>query len=288
MPSTERQVDGLEMIPENFADFGGLAPKALDACRERFPVRAHGVATNLGGLDPLDADWLRRLKRLLDHVKAPCFSDHACFTAHQRVQSHDLLPLPFTEASAEHLGRRTREVSDRLERPMLLENITYYARMPGSTLTEPEWLERVLEISGAELLLDLNNLYLNAKNHGVPADDGEWVDPDAGEPGAPSLVEWLERFPLHRVSRIHLAGFSPRGEVLLDTHGGPVEDPVLALYRQTLRRIGPVETIVEWDNHVPDIDVLLDEADRVRAAARAALTPALDTPSLSARVEAPA
>lgn len=250
---TDRRIDGLEFVPENFADFGGRAPAVLEACRERWPLRAHGVASNLGGRDPLNRSWSKRLKTCLDGLEAPCFSDHACFTADEGVSSLDLLPLPFTVASAEYLGSRAKAWAQHLERPLLLENITYYARMPGSQLREGAWLAHVLEVSGAGLLLDVNNLYVNARNHGE--------DP----------IRALDEMPLERVERIHLAGHAHRGDLLVDDHGGPVADAVMNLYEEVLRRCGPIETILEWDNRVPPLDILLDEADRIRARAQVTL-----------------
>lgn len=250
---TTRRIDRLEFVPENFIGFGGRSVRVLEACRERWPLIAHGVTSNLGGVDPIVPEWVDTLRRFLDEVDAPCFSDHACFTAHRGIESLDLLPLPFTEASAEHLGERARALAERLERPLLLENVTFYAQMPGATMSEGAWLQRLVEVSGAKLLLDLNNVYVNARNHG-------W-----------DLDEVWSGLPWAHVERVHLAGHGERDGVLLDSHAGPVSDPVLALYLRLVREHGPVETILEWDNAIPPLDEVLDEADRVREAATAAL-----------------
>jgi hypothetical protein len=254
---TERRIDWIEIIPENFMGFGGHARRALDKCSQRWPVAVHGVALSLGGPDPLDQAYLAELGSLLDRVGAAWFSEHACWSAIGGVQTLDLLPLPFTETAAEHLAARTRHVADRIGLPLLLENITYYAEMPTSVLSEGAFLREVLQRSGAGLLLDVNNVYVNACNHGV--------DPRAA----------LEALPIERTRQIHLAGHRREGDVLLDDHGSAVHDPVLDLYAFALERTGPVPTLIEWDNRVPPLDVLLDDADRVRAVYEAASRRAL-------------
>ena len=245
---TERRLDWLEVIAENYSEQGGWRRRQLDEAASRWPVVAHGVSVSVGGADLLDVDNLRRLKRLLDEVGAEFYSDHLCWTSYGSHHYHDLLPLPRTEEAVRWCAARARQVSDALERPLLLENVTYYATMPGSVLDEGEFVRAVLEESSAYLLLDVNNVYLNAKNHGR--------DP----------LQTLLALPLERTRQIHLAGHEPDEEgVLLDRHGSPVASEVWELYREAIKRVGDVPTLIEWDNDIPALDRVLDEADRARA-----------------------
>jgi uncharacterized protein (UPF0276 family) len=244
--STTRRVDWLEIVAENFMGLGRRPARVLARCLERWPVVSHGTALSVGGPDPTD-DYVRALLPLLDRLESPFFSDHLCYASLGGVQSFDLLPLPFCEEAVEHAARRARAVQQRAERRLLLENVTYYATMPGSRMGEPDFVRAVVEEADVGLLLDLNNLYVNATNHGT--------DP----------MDAVGRLPLHRVGQIHLAGFLREGDVLLDTHSRPVAGAVWSLYREVLRRSGPVPTLIEWDQSIPSLDAVLDEADRARA-----------------------
>lgn len=242
-----RRVDWLEIVPENYVDIGGRARRILDACQERWTIVGHGVSVSLGGPDPLDEDYVHGLKRLCDRLDPPFYSDHLCYSAIDDVQMFDLLPLPFTDEAAEHAGARIRGLANRLERDVVVENITYYATMPGSNVTEGQFVTAVTEAADCGLLLDVNNVYCNAKNHGR--------DP----------LEVLFELPWQRTRQVHLAGFMEEGPRLLDDHGAPVVEEVWALYRALLEKVGPVPTLIEWDTRIPEIDRVLDEADRARA-----------------------
>jgi uncharacterized protein (UPF0276 family) len=246
LPETSRVLDWVELIPENFLTLGGRPQRALDACVERWTVLPHGVALNLGGPEPLDEDYLSGLKALVERVDAPFFSDHLCYTRLGGAYLHDLLPLPFSEEAVEHVVPRVREVKERVGRPFLLENPSYYARMPGGTLDEAAFLRHVAEEADCGLLLDVNNVYVNARNHG-------------DEPRA-----FLDALPLERVVQVHLAGHTELPELLIDSHGATVRDEVWALYRYLLERTGPVSTLIEWDQDIPSLEAVLDEADRAR------------------------
>jgi uncharacterized protein len=243
----ERPLDWLEIIPENYVGYGGAARRNLARCRERWPVIAHGVSLSLGGPDPLSAEYVTGLRRLLDERQAPFYTDHLCYATIEGVDFYDLLPLPFTEAAVRHTAGRIRELADRLERPVAVENITYYAQMPGGHLSEGQFVSAVVEEAGCGLLLDVNNVYVNAINHGQ--------DP----------LAVLEALPLRHTLQIHIAGHVEEGGRLLDTHGRPLVDPVWQLYEQALARVGPVPTLLEWDTDIPALDRVLDEADRARA-----------------------
>jgi uncharacterized protein len=249
---TARRVDWLEIVSENFMESAGRPRYVLDACRERWPIVPHGVAASVGHA-PRDADrYAGALGELVARIDAPFFSDHLCYSSLGGQQSFDLLPLPFTEEAVDAVARRAQELARRVGREMVLENITYYAVMPGSEMPEHAFVCEALEASGCGLLLDLNNLYVNAMNHGE--------DPRAS----------LSRVPFERVRQIHLAGYSVEDGVLLDTHSAPVSDAVWALYRETIARTGKVPTLIEWDQRIPSLDAVLDEADKARAILEAA------------------
>ncbi|OJT16531.1 hypothetical protein BO221_49620 [Archangium sp. Cb G35] len=247
LPETSRALDWVEIIPENFLTLGGRPQRALDACVERWPVLPHGVALNIGGPEPLAEDYLSGLKALVERVDAPFFSDHLCYSRLRGTYLHDLLPLPFSEEAVEHVVPRVREVQARVGRPFLLENPSYYALMPGGTLDEATFLRHVAEEADCGLLLDVNNVYVNARNHGY--------DPRA----------FVDALPLERVVQLHLAGHEQQPDVIIDTHGAPVCDEVWSLYRYVLERTGPVSTLLEWDQDIPSLEAVLDEADRARA-----------------------
>lgn len=246
----QRELDWLEFVPENFVGRGGRYAAVLQACAERWPLVPHGVSLSIGGPDPFDEDYLRELRGLLDRIEASYYSDHLCFASIADAGFYDLLPLPWNEAAAAHIGARARELSAALGRPLALENITYYAKMPGSETSEGAYVERALASAQAGLLLDLNNIFVNAHNHHGDA------------------LAMLEAMPLDRVAHVHLAGHVPDGRRLLDSHNAPVADGVWALYRELLTRCGPLPTLIEWDAKIPDLDTVLDQADRARAIMR--------------------
>jgi uncharacterized protein len=246
----ERRVDFLELVPEVFLGVGGETRRVLHALRERYPMLVHGVSLSLGGPDPLTPRKLADLAALCRELDAPYYSDHVCLSSIDGIETFDLLPLPFTEAAALHVATRCRAARERMERPIALENITYYAKMPGSAWTEGQFLSAMLEASDAELLLDVSNVLANAQNHGL--------DPQSA----------LDALPLARTRQIHLAGqrFDSELQLQVDDHASAVSEASLALYEHALRRIGrPVPTLIEWDQNLPSLDALLDLADLVRA-----------------------
>lgn len=247
--ATERRVDWLELTPENYLGRGGGMERHLARCLDRWPVLVHGVTASVGGPDPFDDHWLGALRRLLERVRAPFYSDHLCWTAVGGQQTHQLLPLPFHRAARDHAVARIRALRDRLGVPVAVENISFYAVMPGSETDFATFEADVLEAADCGLLLDVNNLYVNARNHGV--------DP----------VALLDRYPLHRVWQIHLAGHEHVHGRWIDHHGAPVSDEVLALYAEVLRRVGPTPTLLERDLNLPPLDEVLDEADAIRGRA---------------------
>ncbi|WP_437875127.1 DUF692 domain-containing protein [Sorangium sp. So ce513] len=244
-----------ELSPENYMRRGGYFPAALERVRERCALLTHGLTMSVGGIDPLDAGYLRDLGRFLGRLDPPFHSDHLCFSGVDGRFLHDLLPLPLTSAAAAHAAARIREAEDRLGRPMAIENITYYLAPGRAALDEADFLVEVLERAGCGLLLDVNNLYVNGRNHGV--------DPAA----------LLEKIPPGRVVAMHVAGHEWRDDagLLIDTHGAPVIAPVLDLLARAVARTGPVPVVLERDNDVPPLEALLAERAEVEAAYRRGL-----------------
>lgn len=231
-----------EVISENFMDSRGRPRYVLDQIAERYPVVMHGVSLSIGSTDPLDFEYLSRLRELARATRARWVSDHLCWTGVAGLNAHDLLPIPFHEASLRHVVNRVRVVQDFLERPLVLENPSSYVTFQSSTLTEWEFLSRLCEETGCGLLLDVNNVYVSAINHDF--------DP----------VEYIERLPHRRIVQFHLAGHTNCGTHLIDTHDGPVIDPVWRLYRRAHELTGGVSTLLEWDARIPPFDVLHAEA----------------------------
>lgn len=233
----------LEVHSENYFGDGGPPHHYLERLRADYPLSLHGVGLSLGGNDPLDTGYLNHLKTLIRRYQPALVSDHLCWAAAGGQHAHDLLPLPYTEEMVYHLAGRIRQVQDALERPILVENVSGYVGFRQSTLTEWAFVCAVVEEADCGLLLDVNNLYVNAVNFGH--------DPRA----------WLDAIPAERVGEIHLAGFDldPTG-LLVDTHGRPVHPPVWDLYRDFADRLGPRPTLIEWDTDLPALDTLLAEA----------------------------
>ena len=248
-------VDFLEILVENYAPYGGRLKRLAEQAAEQYPIVLHGVGLSVGGPDPLDARYLESLNDLARRTGALWFTDHVCWSSGFGVEYHDLLPLPFTEEAASHVARRLREAQSRVCLPLGLENPSYYVKHPDAPLSEVEFLNALLEEADCGLLLDVNNVYVNARNHGY--------DPYA----------FIDALPAERVWQVHLAGHFDRGDVLIDTHGAAMTDDVLDLYRHTLRRTGGISTLFEWDNDLPPLSTVLVENDRARAAAHDVLGP---------------
>lgn len=246
-------IDWFEIVSENYLVEGGKALYYLDAIGEHYPLVMHGVSLSIGGPHPLDLDYLNRLKQLAKRVQPAWISDHLCWSRGNAHQLHDLLPLPYTEESLQHVAARVRQVQEVIERPLVLENVSSYLRCAGDQFTEWQFLAALCELTGCELLLDINNVYVSARNHGF-------------EPW-----DFISGLPAQRVRQLHLAGHSDYGSYLIDTHDQPVSDPVWQLYQRTLRHLGPVSTLLERDDHYPALDVLLAELGQARALAAEAL-----------------
>ncbi len=236
-----------EFCPENYMDRGGRSRRSLLDVAERYPLVSHGVGLGIGSVDALDHAYLTRLKRLIEETGALWASDHLCWNRADGRSSNDLLPLPFTAEAVHHTAARIREVQDFLELPFLVENISTYTILPGAEMTEGEFTRAVLEEADCGLLLDVNNVYVNWRNHGT--------DPH----------EFMRAIPRERIGQMHMAGHEDRGHVVVDTHGAPVRDEVWALFRDALAISGPTSVLLEWDCNIPSLERLLEEAAAARA-----------------------
>ncbi len=250
--SETQPVDFVEVISENFMACGGRPLVTLEAMRERHPVILHGVSMSLGSAHGLNRDYLTALKTLASRIDPLWVSDHLCWTGTSSHNSHDLLPLPYTEEALARFAANLNFAQDVLERPMLVENPSSYVGFAHSTLSEWEFLAELSRRTGCYLLLDVNNIYVSSINHGFDPQD------------------FLAGIPVDRVRQIHLAGHShgPEG-MLIDTHDAPVCAEVWALYARAVERFGPCATMIERDDDIPPLGDLLAELEQARTLALA-------------------
>lgn len=256
---TRPAVGFLEVHSENFFAEGGAALEVLRQGRAHYPISLHGVGLSLGSAGGLD-DWhLDQLQRLVDQIEPVRVSDHACFArgtlsaagGQQPVHASDLLPVPFSTLALDVMCANVQRVQDRLKRPISVENLSAYIAWNSSNLTEPEFLASLAQRTGCGLLVDVNNIYVNALNDRLAGVDGDPVQ---------RCRDWLDAMPPAAVTELHLAGHADCGDIVIDDHGSRVSDPVWSVYRHALNRFGAVATLIEWDTDVPALDVLLDEA----------------------------
>ncbi len=248
-------MDWFEVISENFMVRGGKALENLEGLRARYRVVPHGVSLSIGRAEPLDLEYLARLKALVERIDAPWASDHLCWTGTGSANLHDLLPLPLTRGAIDHVAARVRQVQDFLGRPFALENASSYLTFTSSTMPEWEFLGEIAEKADCGILLDCNNIFVSAKNHGFDANT--YVDAVAPD----------------RVVQMHLAGHTDKGTYLLDTHSDHVREEVWELYRRATRRIGATSTLIEWDDDIPSWDDLALEAMTARKMREEVLSP---------------
>jgi uncharacterized protein (UPF0276 family) len=243
----EQPIGFVEVHAENYMGAGGPPHAMLRQLRERYALSIHGVGLSIGSAAPLDLDHLARLKALCDRYEPESFSEHLAWSSHGEVYLNDLLPLPYMPETLDHIASHIDQVQETLGREMLLENPSTYLQFAESTIAEAEFLTEIARRTGCGLLLDVNNVFVQAKNHGTLAED------------------YLAAFPLSRVKEIHLGGHDEqcdetRAPLLIDAHGAAVADPVWALYESVVARTGPLPTLIEWDNNVPEWPVLAAEA----------------------------
>ena len=235
-------VDWFEVLSENYMDTGGRPLYILDRIVERYPVALHGVSLGIGNTDPIDREHLGKLKELAKRSRAHWVSDHVCWTGVLGRNTHDLLPMPYTEAALRHTVRRVRQVSEFLERPLVLENPSSYVEFASSTMPEWEFLARLAEDADCGLLLDVNNVYVSAFNHGFD----------------PAL--YVDSIPADRVVQYHVAGHTNKKTHIIDTHSDHAIPEVWELYRRAWARTGPTATLYEWDENIPELKVVVAEA----------------------------
>ncbi|HEX9301201.1 MAG TPA: DUF692 domain-containing protein [Casimicrobiaceae bacterium] len=237
----------LEVHSENYYAGGGTALAALDRIRVDYPLSLHGVGMSLGSTDPLDATHLAKLRRLIDRCEPQLVSEHLCWSGAGGRHLNDLLPLPYTEEALAHVCRRIAQVQDFLGRELAVENVSSYLAFADATIPEWEFVAAVARRTGCKLLVDVNNIYVNATNHGFDADT------------------YLAAMPVEAIAEIHLAGFEDIGSCLIDTHGAPVAPDVWSLYARAIDRYGPRPTLIEWDVDIPPLDTLLAEAAKAQS-----------------------
>jgi uncharacterized protein len=268
---TRPALDFLEVHSENFFAEGGAALALLQQARVTYPVSLHGVGLALGsacGVDPWHLDQLARLAERIEPVR---ISDHACFARAvingQDVHAADLLPIPFNQAALDVFCRNVQQVQERLGRPLLVENLSAYLTLAGSDRSETDFLGELVQRTGCGLLVDVNNIYVNALNTRLA------IGPDAPEP-LRACEDWLSRLPAGAVGEIHLAGHCVMDDIVIDDHGSRVADAVWQLYAHAIARFGAVPTLIEWDTAIPPLAVLLGEAECARRLSQRAETAA--------------
>lgn len=248
--TTRPVVPWFEVISENFMGTrggeGGRPLEILEQVRENYPVVLHGVSLNIGSTDPIRLDYLSRLKWLVRRIEPAWVSDHLCWTGVDGENLHDLLPLPYSSKVVRHVAERVAQVQDVLGRQILLENVSSYLTFMHSEMTEWEFLSEVARCADCGILLDVNNVYVSATNHQFDA------------------REYLNGVPASRVGQLHLAGHDDGGSLLIDTHDRPVSRQVWELYEYAIERLGPINTLIEWDDKLPSLPKLLEEAARAR------------------------
>jgi uncharacterized protein len=241
-----------EVHAENYMGAGGPTHRALEAVRRDHPLSLHGVCMSIGGERPLDQTHLKRFRDLVERYEPALVSEHLAWSTHDTTYFNDLLPLPYTEATLGRVCAHIDQVQEAIWRPLLLENPSTYLAFTESTMSETEFIRRVAERTGCGLLLDINNVFVSAVNHGF------------------SALDYLDDFPLAQVGEIHLAGHAEQTDdegdlLLIDSHDGPVADAVWKLYEIIIGRCGPVPTLIEWDSNIPDWSILKAEATAAQA-----------------------
>jgi uncharacterized protein len=235
-------VDWVEVISENFMVDGGRPLSVLEKVRRDMPIALHGVSLSIGSVEPLNTEYLHRLRDLIRRIDPAIVSDHLCWGRHGRHYGHDLWPLPYTEEALAHVVARVLSVQEALGRQILLENVSSYVTFHDSSMSEWEFLSAVAERADCGILLDINNIAVSAHNNGFDA------------------REYLRGVPVDRVAQFHLAGHSCEGAYLIDTHDQPVQEPVWALYAEAVAHFQRTSTLIEWDDNVPELEILVEES----------------------------
>ena len=242
--TTQPKLPWVELLADNHLAEGGLVYAQLDAITELYPVTLHCVGMSLASTSPLDKSYCQKIKVLAERVDAAWVSEHLCFTSANGIHSHDLLPIPYNQESLSHCANRILQIQDFLGERLLIENVSNYMTFKQSDRSEIDFIVELAEKSDCWLLVDVNNIYVNHINHGLNAQ------------------EYIKRLPLERIKEIHLAGYQQQENYLLDAHNNPVSEPVWDLYQQLLQRKADIPTLIEWDNDIPSLEVLINEAHK--------------------------
>jgi len=236
----------IELAPENWIGMGGYWKRKLDSAAERFPVTCHGLSLSIGSPDDLDMDFLKQLKAFLKRYDVEIYSEHLSFSKAANAHLYDLLPIPFREDAVKHVAERIRFVQDYLERPLVIENVSYYTAV-AAEMTEIEFINNVLDEVQCQLLLDVNNVYVNAFNHSY------------------SPTDFIRQLPLNRVAYMHMAGHEKvQPDLIIDTHGEAIIDPVYELFDYAVQLMQPVPVLLERDFNIPETTELIGEMNRLR------------------------
>lgn len=235
-----------EVLMDNHTSTGGLIPRQLAAVREHYPLSLHCVGMSLGGVDPLDVEYLEVVRRMMQVYEVAQVSDHLCFTRYGNHHFNDLLPIPFTAESLAHVCGRIEQVQDFLGARILVENVSTYLQFSDSAINEAEFLSELATRTGCGVLLDINNAYVNEFNHGI------------------SAREFIDSIPIEHVGEVHLGGYEDRLDYLIDAHNNRVSDPVWRLFDYYLQSGHCAPVLIEWDNDIPELDILLDETGRAQ------------------------
>jgi uncharacterized protein (UPF0276 family) len=239
--------DFVEFAPENWMNLGGNSKKQIHKIAERYPVLCHGLSLSIGSPDPLDMDFMQKLKSFLDEYKVKLYSEHLSFAKCDNAHLYDLLPIPFREDAAKHVIEKIKQVQDYLERPFVMENVSYYTPV-AAQMGEAEFISMIVKETGCNLLLDVNNVYVNAFNHNYHAQS------------------FIRQLPLDKVAYIHMAGHTQVApDLIIDTHGEAIIDPVYDLFAWTIEKIKPVPVLLERDFNIPEMNELNGELNRLRS-----------------------
>ena len=244
------KVDWFEAITEDYLVPGGKPLYYLNRIRELYPLVMHGVSLSIGSCDPLNMEYLKKVKLLAEKIQPAWISDHLCWTGINGLNMHDLLPLPYTEEAVKHVVDRVKQVQDFLGRQILLENVSSYIEYCDSKTNEWEFLTAIAEQADCLILLDINNIYVSSVNH--------QFDP----------LDYLNAIPINRVRQFHLAGHKNCGNYIIDTHDSPIIDGVWSLYTQAVKRFGRVATMIERDDDIPEFPILFAELQQAKKIAK--------------------
>ncbi len=237
----------VELAPENWMGIGGYWKKVLNQVAEKYPITCHGLSLSIGSPEEIDQAFLKDVKQFLKNYDVKIYSEHLSYSKCDNAHLYDLLPIPFTEDAVKHIAQRIREVQDVLERKIAIENVSYYTPV-AAEMSEPEFINAIVSEADCKLLLDVNNVYVNAHNHNYDAKD------------------FLSQMPLDKVAYIHMAGhYQISDDLIIDTHGEDIIDPVYELFEWTLERMNPVPVLLERDFNIPELDDLQNEMNRLKA-----------------------